>query len=63
MQQSQSTDKGFGEVNYRIYFRAPSKENRQKVLKRPTLPSDFQARFSKLTLGLGAQGTSYVANP
>ena len=40
---------GFGEVKYSIYFRAPSKENRQKVLKSPTLPNDFQARLSKLT--------------
>ena len=36
---------GCGEGKHSVYCRAPSKENRQLVLKRPKLPSGFQGRF------------------
>ena len=38
---------GCGEEKYRVYCRAPNKENRQLMLKRPELPSGFQGRVFK----------------
>ena len=47
---------GCGEGKYSVYFRAPSKENGQLMLRRPKLPNGFQERGFKGSVREGLQG-------
>ena len=46
-QQNQYTDTSSHEGKYSVYCKAPSKENRQLMLKRPELPNVFQGSVFK----------------
>ena len=50
---------GCGEGKYSMYRRAPSKESRQLVLKRPQLPEGFQRKVFKNRVREGVFGVCY----